>query len=481
MTELRLEDAYDWQTVGGGSVDPKAINWYDDDGRSVRFSDLQHFKLEFLKDLRDVLQDLERDRVSPLRRLFRMSEDVEAQEELTETLRDANCAISSHPLVKSIDENVSGAFTKVVGEAFEDVQFSLGMSEPSFDAIVRSLKILFRDNQLHHTDLAITRNGLGLNNLLYITMVLQAFDQSLLADDVAGKLLIIEEPEAHLHPQLQRTLYDVLSAAPHRFFSLLIVHTFTSKAPLHTLVSLTNSAYGTKANRLTLSDKLDDKEIRDLERYLDATRSTLLFARMVILVEGPAEVFLLPKMIEAVRGESLDRYGISVIPIFGTHFKSYAKLFSANGLPKKCAIVADGDQCLQTLPLHCSEDSLCESVESNDTYSHYVRSFRCQTTFERAITSIDSLDMFIATLTDLGARNAARDLKAAKENMEEFESTSTSNEEIVRKVRAKVLSSAKSHGKARFAQVASTHTQGLTRLPLYIEKALDWLLDNESN
>ena len=88
---------------------------------------------------------------------------------------------------------------------------------------------------------------------------------------------------------------------------------------------------------------LQDSEIHDLERYLDATRSNLLFARKVMLVEGPAELFLIPALLKQVKGIDLRREGISIIPIYGVHFDVYAKLFSLNSLPKKCAIIADGD------------------------------------------------------------------------------------------------------------------------------------------
>ena len=77
--------------------------------------------------------------------------------------------------------------------------------------------------------------------------------------------------------------------------------------------------------------------------YLDATRSTLLFARKVILVEGPAELFLIPVLVKQVLGLDLDSLGITVVPIYGVHFDVYARLFGENMLPKKCAILADGD------------------------------------------------------------------------------------------------------------------------------------------
>ena len=62
-----------------------------------------------------------------------------------------------------------------------------------------------------------------------------------------------------------------------------------------------------------------------------------------MLVEGPAELFLIPSLVKCVLKKDLDREGITVIPIHGTHFTAYAKLFGGGGIAKRCAIVTDGD------------------------------------------------------------------------------------------------------------------------------------------
>ena len=194
INNLELEDDYEWKIFGGGEIDPKCLEWSVNDAEPVRFNELQHFRLEFLKDLRDVLQDLGRERVSPLRRLIRLNRDPESERQLIEIMEKANKDLEAHPSILLTSDSVRSAYSDTVGEAFQELQLSLGMTAATFDAIVRSLNILFRSNTIQGNGFAISMNGLGLNNLLYIALVLKAFEQHAEKEDVAGHLLLIEEP-----------------------------------------------------------------------------------------------------------------------------------------------------------------------------------------------------------------------------------------------------------------------------------------------
>jgi len=86
--------------------------------------------------------------------------------------------------------------------------------------------------------------------------------------------------------------------------------------------------------------ELAEAEWDDLERYLDATRGELVFAQRVLLVEGFAEAVLVPRVAKD-HGVDLDKLGISVCAIYGTHFLTYARYLTALGTP--WAILTDGD------------------------------------------------------------------------------------------------------------------------------------------
>ena len=337
-------DDYHFEITGAGdaALDPAEVDWDEDIGTSIRFQDLQAFLVVFLPALRDVESDLRNFRSSPLARLIDAMEiDDAEQETLLDALRNANKQIAAAATIGKIATSVDTSFKNVTGPAFA-MDVDLGLAEPSFQAIVRSLRILLTNAAMTKFD--PSSNGLGLNNILYVAILIEYFHKRLAQAKTAGQLILLEEPEAHLHPQLQLTLFKALESLP--FQTILSTHSthITANADLESYVVLTQTGKPAVASCVPAVDaKLEQEDIRDLERYLDATRSNLLFARKVILVEGPAELFLIPALLKKVEDIDLDREGISVIPIYGVHFAVYAKLFQGDGLPKKCAIIADGD------------------------------------------------------------------------------------------------------------------------------------------
>ena len=166
----------------------------------------------------------------------------------------------------------------------------------------------------------------------------------------------------------------------------------------------------------------------------------------------------------------------TVVPIHGTHFRSYAKLFCKNGIEKKCAIVTDGD-------LKPSDANPDASDEFDDEIpakpnvileglkkleNEYLKVFSCDTTFELELAEHPNLAMFSSAADFLGAPKTAKSLLAlsGKPKLTEKERVAGAN---------RVLATAKRFGKARFAQVVSAHIAKAGSVPEYIKAAVEWL------
>src|SRR5690606_16361081 len=151
-----------------------------------------------------------------------------------------------------------------------------------------------------------------------------------------------EEPEAHLHPQLQRSVFDKLfndNAADQSLIVSSHSPTLAAVAPLKSIINLRCKDASSRAFSLAQLPVTED-ELEDLERYLTATRSELLFSRGVIFVEGDAEEALVPVFAESI-GCNLDQLGITVCNVAGVNFKPYVKLVAGLGLP--FSVVTDWD------------------------------------------------------------------------------------------------------------------------------------------
>jgi putative ATP-dependent endonuclease of OLD family len=326
----------------------------------------EYFSVVYLAALRDVRFGLRPGRESRVGRLVKaLSTGKQEQERLEGILAEANNQILRDPLITRTKTEINERLNDVTGGVFAQ-STDLAFSPPKFSRMVESLRIL-----LSGTQFEIDLNGLGYNNLLYIAAVLGELQQSKAAEDVVLPILLIEEPEAHLHPHLQTILMDYLEKVSmgqpeaNRKAITEDVHSgehIDSKSELqHVQVFCTthsptlasrvdpdcvNVLFLDRATRVSafpvIHAQLTSTDKADLRRYLDVTKAQLFFAKGVILVEGISEALLLPELARII-GLDLDRRLISVVNVQGLSFRPFALLFNQGKFGIPAAIVADSD------------------------------------------------------------------------------------------------------------------------------------------
>ena len=308
----------------------------------------QHISVAFIDALRDVDAELRKPR-NPLRRVFdviRADVCKESQADIVKKIQELNGIISSIPQVSSIGEKVNGKLSEIAGLVYSpDITIESRLKE-DVDSLAKYLSVAPAGRE----DLDLL--GLGHLNILYIALKLVEFDYS--RNHEILNIMIIEEPEAHIHTHIQKTLFDNLKVAKEYTQVIMTTHStqLSEVSDIRKVNVLKISDRETVVMRPTAGlDKFgkDNLELKDLslseclERYLDAKRSVLLFSKGVILVEGDGEEILLPALVKNVFGISLDELGIGLVNVGSVGFENIASIFSQDRLRRHCAIVTDMD------------------------------------------------------------------------------------------------------------------------------------------
>lgn len=307
--------------------------------------------MDLFPALRDAESDLARWGRSPLRPLLDRAAktvDEKALSTIAGEVHKTTSKIAALPELAAVVTQVNDQLTAMVGDKHA-VETALGFAPTEPERLLRALQMMIDGGKR-----GVAEASLGSANVLYLA--LKHLEHQYLVDEGERQhtFLAIEEPEAHLHPHLQRLIYrnylqarDDAAGDREPRSILLTTHSpnVASVAPLSNVVVLRHiGSEGHTIGRSLEGIKLNDADREDLERYIDVTRGELFFSKGVILVEGDAEKFLLPTLAK-LYDETLefDAMGISVCSISGTNFAPYVKLLGPKGLDLPFAVLTDFD------------------------------------------------------------------------------------------------------------------------------------------
>lgn len=392
--------------VANGIEKVRAIHWgIGTEGNPLSSDTFDAMDVMFLGALRDSESEMKPARNSKLAQLLRsLVPDEGTRAELVDILNSANNTLLEKEELKKTRKTINDNLARIEQD-FLSQHVDIGLIEPRFDSIASSLRawvkpkwilvsisdgeysraqqyarehednrkiqqnengiyfetsilenvedmapeLVTRINEIASSSFELYQNGLGYNNLLFMSAVLG--DMAIERGGVYQHLLLIEEPEAHLHPQLQELVHTFLTDTNQGDANIQII--FTSHSPtLASKVDIGNinlvyenahKKYCLPFSEANLTD--DNKEY--LQKYLDVTKSQMFFAKGIIFVEGISEAILLPEIAKTL-DRPLEKYAVELVNVDSVAFGPFVNLFSSQSVQtcfSKVAIVTDDDRC----------------------------------------------------------------------------------------------------------------------------------------
>lgn len=334
-----MQKHYEWNVYNGiddSNIDKKSIS--------------EIFKIDFIEAERNT-NDVYYETKNEINKYIKEEENMKKVKGLAKTISG------------EMEEAVKEILEKIYKVVNEDEKNEIGLKDGNVSIkqginykpdISSGYKIDVEDTNLKYI-VPLTHNGVGYNNLINIYMLLKLPE---LRPGRDFRILCLEEPEAHLHPAMQYKLFKYIKKIDdeNKLNQQIFVTTHSSNI---TSVSGIENMYMIDYNRsfnevvnMSLSNQLKDKEDsqRHIMKFLDVTKSDMLFAKKVIFVEGLAEKLILPKFLER-EGYSYENEHISIIDIGGKHFKYFIDIYEDSNVNKKILCITDKD-----FKVNCKDD-----------------------------------------------------------------------------------------------------------------------------
>ncbi len=452
----------------------------DDDrilGCKLNIADVQdHISVVFIDALRDAASEVGKPK-NPIRRIIESVESLIKESELNtikSEIVQLNKSISEVEQVELVGRKINEKLLDMIGMVYSpEIILQSGLKD---DINSLSRYLFMKPSKQNDID------SLGLGHLNMIYMALKIVEYEVNRTRELINIMIIEEPEAHIHTHIQRTLFDKLKVT--KDYTQIITTTHSTYLAEVSEVKNINILKSIGSNSISMqpSQGLDEFGKKNLqlknlklsdciERYLDSKRSVLLFSKGVVLVEGDGEEILIPNLIKNALGVSLDEMGIGLVNVGSVSFEYIASLFSEERIKRTCAIVTDEDiQIVETdsklYKAEAEKRGKSRKKKLADLYgtNPWVESFFAPHTLEVdfALADAQANSDYISEVVELNYVDT-NTIKRHKENLKQGTDAACANT---------VLTLARDMGKGWYATTLSNYIDIAVTVPQYILGAI---------
>lgn len=388
----------------------------EDESRSFTYDDRKILNIRVIEAIRDVESEMRNSRTSPITQIIKqkyvISKDVLTK--LSKELEEKGADTLHIGEISDLENRIHLLLNSMI--SFNTNELNITLKTINIDAtrLLHALRPLINNRESVNT-------SLGVNNILFIVLILLLIEdetiKTYLSNDLYNELikidndknimkyytkideadgyilnldnlndkelkeklysffsnsipshhgatiLVVEEPEAHLHPIYQRLLYKhIINKSDTSVIITTHSSHISSAAPITSLVHLIATSNGTDV-KTTASLELTESDFTDLSRYIDTKRGEIYTAKGVLLVEGISEEYLVTSFSECMKLE-LDRLGVIVCNINSTNFTPYCRFLQALGIPY--VVITDGDY------YHYEEKSKIFGDIFSETHTNYA-------------------------------------------------------------------------------------------------------------
>lgn len=327
--------------------------------RNLTIQDVKKLiKVDFISAQRG-LDDITIKESKPLAKILESFFDTTS---ISKDIKDQSISKALTNAVSDVQRDINSNFNKQLDDLLPSLQKfgypGLGTQKFQIEVMLDVKKLLSNFTSVYYTSgtthLPESYNGLGTRNLILILLQLARFYKEFINQDNSTNihLIFIEEPEAHLHPQMQEVFVNQiinvvgeLSKHSNMWSPQFIVSTHSSHISNaasfeHIRYFLQNDHKKTIIKDLR-KDFSSEKDKEFMHKYMTLTKTDLFFADKAILVEGIAERLMLPKMIEKLTDSKLANSYLTILEISGAFAHKFRPLLDF--LELKTLIITDLD------------------------------------------------------------------------------------------------------------------------------------------
>jgi putative ATP-dependent endonuclease of OLD family len=439
------------------------------EGGSLPSTIYDHLTSVYLQPLRDPESGLKPSRNSQVAKLLDRVTNESERTEFVTIAQEANNQIRELKPVESARDDINKQMLSIAGEELSQ-KTELIFTDPTFHRIIANL-------QPEIDGLPFSLNGLGYNNLIFTSATLGTLRRS---PQFSFRSILVEEPEAHLHPQLQMLLlkYFATVVADKEGSEVQVIASshspiLASQAPIDSVVCVQEN--GGQVTAVSVSAiEFDPQMKKKLQRFLDATKAELFFARRILMVEGIAEALMLP-VLTRVMGGDLKKSAVTIVNADGLNFNCFLPLFGKDKITAPVVVLTDGDA--PNIGDPCSATAADLKAKEADITN--LRVERSEITFEHELARSASLLPLMLAALEAMHPNVGASLKTSI-------GTLSTDDQKADAFYSQFKTTVKSKGifAQELAALVENSTLEPSAVPEYIQRALQFLgvtADEDSN